>query len=55
MDDPLAAVDAHVATQLFNECILGHLKDKCVILVTHQIQYLDKANRIYLLEKLLME
>jgi ATP-binding cassette subfamily C (CFTR/MRP) protein 4 len=51
LDDPLAAVDAHVATHLFNECILGYLKEKCVILVTHQIQYLDKANRIYLLEK----
>ncbi|CAH1381863.1 unnamed protein product, partial [Tenebrio molitor] len=51
LDDPLAAVDAHVATHLFNECILGYLKEKCVILVTHQIQYLDKANRIYFLEK----
>ena len=35
LDDPLSAVDAPTARHLFHECILGLLKDKTVILVTH--------------------
>ncbi|CAH1183155.1 unnamed protein product [Phaedon cochleariae] len=50
LDDPLSAVDTHVGEQLFNECICGYLSNKCVVLVTHQLQYLSNAHRIYLLE-----
>lgn len=50
LDDPLSAVDTHVGKQLFDKCICGYLKDKTVILVTHQLQYLRSADRIYLLE-----
>nr|XP_023023861.1 multidrug resistance-associated protein 4-like [Leptinotarsa decemlineata] len=50
LDDPLSAVDTHVGKQLFEECICGYLKNKCVVLVTHQIQYLRSAHCIYLLE-----
>jgi ATP-binding cassette subfamily C (CFTR/MRP) protein 4 len=50
LDDPLSAVDANVAQQIFNKCILDHLRNKCVVLVTHQIQYLRNVDRIYLLE-----
>ena len=35
LDDPLSAVDPQVANAIFKECILGALKNKCVILVTH--------------------
>lgn len=41
LDDPLSAVDPKVAKSIFNECILDTLKDKIVILVTHQIQFLE--------------
>lgn len=37
LDDPLSAVDPEVAAKLFHECIRGYLKDKVVILVTHQL------------------
>ncbi len=40
LDDPLSAVDPAVANGIFTDCILGALKDKCVILVTHQLQFL---------------
>ncbi|KAJ3652232.1 hypothetical protein Zmor_018213 [Zophobas morio] len=50
LDDPLSAVDAHVARHIYDECITGFLKDKCVILVTHQTHYLQKADQIYQLE-----
>lgn len=51
LDDPLSAVDTHVGKQLFEECICGYLKNKCVILVTHQLQYLKKIKRILLLNE----
>ena len=46
LDDPLSAVDAHVGNHLFDECIRGFLKDKVVILITHQIQYLKGTDEI---------
>lgn len=50
LDDPLSAVDNHVGKQIFDACILGYLRNKTVILVTHQIQYLKNLNNIYLLK-----
>ncbi|CAH1980241.1 unnamed protein product [Acanthoscelides obtectus] len=50
LDDPLSAVDTHVGKHLFEKCICGYLGSKCVILVTHQLQYLKRANSIYMLE-----
>ncbi|XP_056647583.1 probable multidrug resistance-associated protein lethal(2)03659 [Diorhabda sublineata] len=51
LDDPLSAVDSAVGKQLFNNCINGYLRNKCVVLVTHQVQYLHSTNYIYLLEE----
>ncbi|XP_015838053.1 probable multidrug resistance-associated protein lethal(2)03659 [Tribolium castaneum] len=47
LDDPLSAVDAQVARIIFKECVQNYLKDKCVVLVTHQVSYLQKATKIY--------
>jgi ATP-binding cassette subfamily C (CFTR/MRP) protein 4 len=51
LDDPLSAVDVHVANQIFYGCIRDYLRDKCVILVTHQIQFLQDMDRVLLLEQ----
>ncbi|RZC36634.1 multidrug resistance-associated protein, partial [Asbolus verrucosus] len=51
LDDPLSAVDVYVARQIFEKCILNYLKHKCVILITHQVQHLQDANRIYMVDK----
>lgn len=51
LDDPLSAVDTEVGKHLFDQCICGYLKNKSVVLITHQLQYLSKVNTIYLLEK----
>ncbi|XP_063924447.1 ATP-binding cassette sub-family C member 4-like [Zophobas morio] len=51
LDDPLAAVDASVAQHIFNECILGYLKDKCVVLVTHHLKYLRNVKKRYIINK----
>lgn len=50
LDDPLSAVDAHVGKHLFDQCMKEYLKDKIVILVTHQLQYLQSADQIVILE-----
>ncbi|MCJ8747229.1 hypothetical protein PDJAM_G00151060 [Pangasius djambal] len=50
LDDPLSAVDAHVGKHIFEECIKKELKGKTVILVTHQLQYLEFCDEILLLE-----
>ena len=44
LDDPLAAVDAHVATHLYTHCIMGLLKRKTRILCTHHIRFLQEAD-----------
>lgn len=50
LDDPLSAVDTHVGQHLFDECMKGILKEKTVVLVTHQLQYLKGADLILLME-----
>jgi len=37
LDDPLSAVDPEVANKIFERAISTSLKNKCVILVTHQL------------------
>ena len=46
LDDPLAAVDAHVATHLFTHCITGLLKGKTRLLCTHRVHFLREADTI---------
>lgn len=50
LDDPLSAVDPQVAHNIFNDCIEGFLKDKLVILVTHQLQFLMNQSNILVIK-----
>ncbi|XP_074600378.1 ATP-binding cassette sub-family C member 4-like [Brevipalpus obovatus] len=49
LDDPLSAVDAQVARQIFERCIKDFLKSKIVVLVTHQLQFLSNSDKILFL------
>ncbi|GMN31746.1 hypothetical protein TIFTF001_003379, partial [Ficus carica] len=49
LDDPFSAVDAHTATSLFNEYVMGALSSKTVLLVTHQVDFLPAFNSILLM------
>ncbi|XP_022093419.1 multidrug resistance-associated protein 4-like [Acanthaster planci] len=51
LDDPLSAVDPAVGRHLFERCILHQMRDKVRILVTHQLQFLDKADKILILKQ----
>ncbi|TKY64388.1 ABC transporter C family member 8 [Spatholobus suberectus] len=46
LDDPFSAVDAHTAAILFNDCVMTTLREKTVILVTHQVEFLSEVDTI---------
>ncbi|XP_050309947.1 probable multidrug resistance-associated protein lethal(2)03659 isoform X2 [Anthonomus grandis grandis] len=50
-DDPLSAVDIQVGQELFENCLIRHLADKLIILVTHQLQYLKRADKLIILNE----
>lgn len=50
LDDPFSAVDAHTGTQLFEDCLMGILKDKTILYVTHQVEFLPAADLILVMQ-----
>ncbi|KAJ6840809.1 putative ABC transporter C family member 15 isoform X1 [Iris pallida] len=50
LDDPFSAVDAHTGTQLFQDCLMGILKEKTIIYVTHQVEFLPAADLILVMQ-----
>ena len=51
LDDPLSAVDTHVARHLFEHCIRRFLANRSVVLVTHQLQFAKLCDIVCLLSK----
>ncbi|KAK7340587.1 hypothetical protein VNO77_21294 [Canavalia gladiata] len=51
LDDPFSAVDAHTGSHLFKECLLGLLKTKTVIYITHQVEFLPDADLILVMRE----
>uniref|UniRef100_A0A7N8Y8Y1 ATP-binding cassette sub-family C member 5 n=1 Tax=Mastacembelus armatus TaxID=205130 RepID=A0A7N8Y8Y1_9TELE len=49
LDDPLSALDAHVANHIFRNAIRKQLRDKTVIFVTHKLQYLVDCDDVILM------
>jgi len=50
LDDPLSALDTKVKGKIFNKCIMKKLADKTRIIVSHCMDFLDKADRIIVLD-----
>lgn len=50
LDDPLSAIDARIAEHIFNRCIREFLKNKLVLLATHQLRFLDRCDKIVFFE-----
>lgn len=51
LDDPLSAVDVHVGRHMFDECIRGELHGKTRMLVTNQLQFLDRCDKIVFMQQ----
>lgn len=51
LDDPLSAVDAHVAASLVSNCLgpKGYLANKTRILVSHQTQFASEADTVLIM------
>ena len=50
MDDPISALDSNVKKQVFDQVLLGELKNKTRVLVTHAVDFIDRADRIIIME-----
>ncbi|CAN1227639.1 ABC transporter C family member 2 [Linum grandiflorum] len=50
-DDPLSALDAHVARQVFDKCLRGELSKKTRVLVTNQLHFLSQVDKIILVHE----
>ncbi|KAF9613138.1 hypothetical protein IFM89_005709 [Coptis chinensis] len=46
LDDVFSAVDAHTGSDIFKECVRGPLKNKTILLVTHQVDFLHNVDII---------
>eukprot|EP00345_Euplotes_harpa_P010205 CAMPEP_0168340202 /NCGR_PEP_ID=MMETSP0213-20121227/13921_1 /TAXON_ID=151035 /ORGANISM="Euplotes harpa, Strain FSP1.4" /LENGTH=575 /DNA_ID=CAMNT_0008346389 /DNA_START=1117 /DNA_END=2844 /DNA_ORIENTATION=- len=46
MDDPLSALDSHVKKLIFEGVFLDAMRHKTRVLVTHAVDFLDKADKI---------
>ncbi|XP_020289981.1 multidrug resistance-associated protein 5-like isoform X2 [Pseudomyrmex gracilis] len=51
LDDPLSAVDAYVGSYIFENLILEGLRNKSVLFVTHNIQFLKRCDEIYMMSE----
>ncbi|KAI5001704.1 hypothetical protein ZWY2020_026354 [Hordeum vulgare] len=50
LDDIFSAVDAHTGSAIFKECLKGILKSKTVLLVTHQVDFLQNVDAIFVMK-----
>ncbi|CAG8563696.1 7307_t:CDS:10 [Funneliformis caledonium] len=50
LDDPLSVMDPVVGKHIFHECIRKYLKNKAVIFVTNQLQYLSECDHIMVMK-----
>ncbi|KAI5452228.1 hypothetical protein NCC49_000793 [Naganishia albida] len=51
LDDPLSAVDSHVSAHLTEHCLLGCMKNKTRILVTHHLEVARHADLILVMDQ----
>lgn len=50
LDDPLSALDLHVANHIAKECFNGILRDKTRVLFVNNLLGTEKADRIFVVK-----
>ena len=51
LDDPLSALDAHVAKDIFEECFKRYLKGKTIVFVTNRLEFVAGADRVIMMDE----
>ncbi len=51
LDDPISALDANIKKSIFKNVIMGELKDKTRVLVTHAVEFLHLADKIIVIKE----
>ena len=51
LDDPLSAVNVRVGREIFEKCVKGLLKQKLILMVTHQINYVIQSDLIVMMNE----
>lgn len=50
MDDPISALDSNVKKKVFEQVFMGEMRGKTRILVTHAVDFIDRVDRIIIME-----
>jgi len=51
LDDPISALDGNVKRQIFEKIIMGLLKNKTRVLVTHAMDFLHLCDKIIVMKE----
>ncbi|KAG1658983.1 hypothetical protein FOA52_008685 [Chlamydomonas sp. UWO 241] len=51
LDNALSAVDNHTAEHIFEHCIKGLMRNKAVVLNTHQVAFLPKCDKVAIMDE----
>lgn len=51
LDDPFTNLDERIGRYVYENCVCDFLKDKIVIMTTHSLEYLEKADQIIMMEE----
>ena len=51
LDDPMSALDGNVKRQIFEKVIMGLLKNKTRVLVTHAMDFLHLCDKIIVMKE----
>ncbi|KRX00810.1 P-loop containing nucleoside triphosphate hydrolase [Pseudocohnilembus persalinus] len=51
IDDCLSALDGHVGKNIFNNVIMGILREKTVIFITHALQYMPQVDKVVVFDQ----
>ena len=51
LDDPMSALDGNVKRQIFEKVIMGVLKNKTRVLVTHAMDFLHLCDKIIVMKE----
>lgn len=49
LDDPFSAVDVQLAQHINKHCLHEYLANKCVIIITHQLQFISSTDKVLML------